>query len=265
MFIARAGKGIGKYPREEIANLLQGGAILESDHYWYSGMEEWGQISDLLAARRLLRYGEPTAPGVSAARGPGRETPPPPPSPPKNWLLRGALLLAGVIGITALGTWLIRPDWADEASPGSVSLSGSALSQRLTDAEVRNEAAADMQQSLEGLPKYAVPPSTTFYIDVSATMYRNPSLRAPLKAVIVGSENTINLETEETVLRTAFTVRAEYLDGVWTYTSYHAKVTDMHSLATTELKHDPQAPTPPAVISLLRLKIPRSAETSIAM
>ena len=262
VFIARAGKDIGKFPREEIANLVQRGDILESDEYWHRGMEAWGHISDLLAASRLRPNREPKAPAVHVPRGPVRETPPPPASPPKNWLLIAALLVAASIGAIAAGTWLIKPDWSDESSPGAASLGASAP--QPTDEEVRDKAAAELRQSMAALPKYAVPPSTTFYTDVSGTMNRALSRRRPWKAVIVGNENTINPETEETVSRTAFTVKAEYIDGVWTYTGYQAQVTDMHSLSATELKLDAQTPTPP-VVALLRLKIPENADTPVAI
>jgi hypothetical protein len=267
VFIARAGKDIGKFPREEIPNLLEGGTILETDQYWHRGMEGWGHISDLLAARRFRPHAEAKAPPPADRVGKRaeRETPPPPPVPPKNWALIGALLVAVLTATVGLGSWLIKPDWGDESPPAAASLGGAPPAEGPTDEEVREKAAADLRQSLDALPKFAVPPSTTFYTDVSGTMNRALSVRRPWKAVIVGSENTINPETEVTVSRTAFTVKAEYVDGVWTYTGYQATATDLDSLATTELKHNAQTPAPPTVVSLLRLKIPDGTDTSIAI
>jgi hypothetical protein len=151
VFIARAGKDIGKFPREEIPNLLEGGTILETDQYWHRGMEGWGHISDLLAARRFRPHAEVKAPPPADRVGKRaeRETPPPPPVPPKNWALIGALLVAVLTATVGLGSWLIKPDWGDESPPAAASLGGAPPAEGPTDEEVREKAAADLRQSLD--------------------------------------------------------------------------------------------------------------------
>jgi hypothetical protein len=272
VFIARDGVEIAEIPRDWIPDLVRSGEVLPTDHYWHEGMATWGVVGDDLAVPLPIARpaaepqaepaGEPEAYAeTDSVDDPVAENQ----RRPKDWRRIGVISLAALVLIAGLATWLIRPDWPGATNPGAASFSGPAPSPPLTYAQVRDRAAAELQQMLDRLPKQAVPPSTTFYYDVSASMNRALSPRRPWTAVIAGSENTINLDTQQTVSRTAFTLNAEYVDGAWTYTSYRAAITDTQSSITTEIEHDAQAPAPPSVVVILRLKTPDYADTSIAI
>jgi hypothetical protein len=264
VFIARDGVEIGECPRDEVANHLRSGEILETDHYWHEGMEAWGRIDDLLGIRSVRRYAEPYAPPVIAPPPqPAEEVGPPP--PPKNWRLIGATALGASLAVIALGAFLIKPDGPAGGERAEVSLRNPAASPELTYEQVRDKAAAELQQALDRLPKKAAPPSHTFYYDTSATMNRGLSPRKPWSAVIRGSEQTVDAATEQTVSRTDFTVLAEYSDGAWTYSSYQGSLMNLADAVTTTAEHNAETSAPPGVVAMLGLRIPDRPETSLSI
>jgi hypothetical protein len=138
----------------------------------------------------------------------------------------------------------------------------------LSYAEVRDKAAAELQQGIDRLPKAATPPSTTFFYDVSASMNRGLTPRRPWSAIIRGRESTVDPETREPNSRTDFTINAEYVDGVWTFDSYNGVVTNLQTSQSATSEHsmgDLQATAPPAVVSLFGLRIPDRPNASISI
>jgi hypothetical protein len=48
--IARDGKDIGEYSLAALGRVLRGKSILLSDHYWRTGMTDWGRVDEIAAA-----------------------------------------------------------------------------------------------------------------------------------------------------------------------------------------------------------------------
>ena len=73
-------------------------------------------------------------------------------------------------------------------------------------------------------------------------------------AVIRGSENVIDPAANQTIRRTQFTITADYHVGEWTYRRYQAVVSDLVTLATSQIEDDEDTPTPPSIVGMLGLK-----------
>ena len=94
-----------------------------------------------------------------------------------------------------------------------------------------------------------------FYYDVSLDTRIAPAAEARLEALIHGSENTVDPQTQETIRRTEFQLTADYRNGDWGFVHYKGMSRDLVTQDETQEEHDPQTIAPPILVTLLGLKI----------
>ncbi|HMJ05196.1 MAG TPA: DUF4339 domain-containing protein [Chthoniobacterales bacterium] len=238
VFIARDGTVIGEYPRAELSERARAGELEMEDHYWHEGMDDWLLLPELL--------------------GPDAWKAPLPPPPPANPMLILGGIGAALLAIGLIAFLFIKPDRSVERSaPMSAGAVSSPLGATAAH-ELRDKAAADLRQKIERLPARATPPLNTFYYDVRVNMNKTLSLEIPWSATIRGGENLVDPKTDETVRRTAFTLEADYKNGVWVYKRYRATASNMTEATTTDIEDDENSPTPPSIVGMLGLKTGRN-------
>lgn len=235
IYIARDGAEIGEYPREKVAELARAGQLLPNDYYWHEGMVDWLFLSDLL--------------------GPDGWKPlPPTPFYQHRFAIPAAIcaafLIAGLIGIFLINSG--KPEGVTKVA--SLRPASPVTPSQQSDAEVRDKAAADLDQKIERLPGSATPPWNTSFYDITINMQKSLAHHTPWTAIVRGSENIVDPTTEQTTKRTQFTLITDYHEGAWTFRHYRATATDLTNSAITEIEDDENAPTPPSIVGMLGLK-----------
>ncbi|MFL6569573.1 MAG: DUF4339 domain-containing protein [Chthoniobacterales bacterium] len=124
--------------------------------------------------------------------------------------------------------------------------------------ELRDNAAADLRAKIERLPANAEPPLNTFYYDVAGDMRRSVAPRVWFEAVVRGSENVVDPQTQQTVRRTEFTLTAQFRDGSWFLKQYHGEAHSFAEQSDSVEEADEKTPAPPLVVTLLGLKLDRA-------
>lgn len=266
VFIAREGKEIGEFPRSQLEELARAGRLRPSDYYWYEGMETWLLLVDFLGEDAwALREKSAPSPAVEAlpifnfkdipARVRAqllcvRERLP---------AMRAQLIWLGglALGVFLLALLVIYRINSSHSAPSRVSaaLDSTQPKREAVDPdEVRDRAAADLQQRIDRLPSQPAPPLHSFYYGIAANMESSFSKDIPWSATIRGGENTVDPETQATVMHTDFVLTAEYRKGEWFFKSYRASVSDMLKSSTTEVLDDESTPILPSIVSILGLK-----------
>ncbi len=234
-YIARDGEELGEFQRSDIEELARAGELRPTDYYWHEGMENWVLLEDLL--------------------GPDPWRPPP--------SLRSQLPLAGGVLAALVLAGLIAIYFVNATGAGGRSRTGrrpeTASSTLLLDPakerELRDRAAAELRQRIESLPGRPAPPLYTFFYDVAVQMRRSLSPPALWEAMVRGSENAVDPATEQTLRRTEFTLVTEYRDGAWAFKHYKSSTRNLAEPGQSEEEHDAHTATPPALVTMLGLKI----------
>ena len=276
VYIARDGAEIGECRRGDVEQLIREGELRPTDYYWYEGMEQWRELQhlpppvDQLAQTQRLDVPEDS---VREKVAPADEAPveaeaaaaePAADSSRRRWTIppqarkpmmaaaigAGSFLLAVLIAVLVVrlghDSTPVHPRPAKAAPP---------VMDKEQDVKLRDKAAADLRSRLERLPARAEPPLYVFYYDVAVDMRRSGSARIPWEALVRGSENTIDPASEQTTKRTEFLLRTEYRDGQWTFKHYKGSTRNLAEPAETQEEHDDRTATPPALVTMLGLKI----------
>lgn len=236
IYIARDGVEIGEYSPARVEELARAGELLPNDHYWQEGMPDWLLLKNLLAP-------EIWEPLPSSAALPFY----------RHRFARPIGLVAGALLVILLLALLARHR-SHSSNGQNIAPSDRPLNPPATETEVRDHAAADLRLRIDRLPARAEPPLNTYYYDVRVDMQKSLANRTPWMAIVRGSENVVDPATEQTIRRTQFTLTVDYHAGVWTYRRYAAVVSDLATLATTQIEDDEDAPTPPSIVGVLGLQ-----------
>jgi hypothetical protein len=285
VYIARDGAEIGECRRGDVAELVREGELLPSDHYWYEGMENWLRLEELLESQVAKRAELQATQRIPIAPPPEKiertEVPPEiePAAVPQARLesllasarqalqftpqLRRGLIIAGIIcGGFVVAAFIailvirlghdptpVRPKVAAAASAATPILDTEKLR------ELRDKAAGELRAKIERLPAKPEPPLYTFYYDVAVDMRRALTPRVQWEALVRGSENAVAPNSEQTIRRTEFALVTEYRDGQWTFKHYKASIRNLVEPGESEEEHDGRTPTPPALVTMLGLRI----------
>ena len=271
VYIARDGAEIGECRRADVEQLIREGELLPTDHYWHEGMPDWLPLAGLqqpepAAVERIAQLATTQRIETEPEQAPPQRETPPTSSPPswrtltitpelRKHLIIAALICGGFILALVIAVLVIRFGHdATPVRPAAVS-EPTPIVDREEDLKLRDKAAGELRAKLEALPARAEPPLHTFYYDVSVNMRRSGSPRTPWEALVRGSENTVDPQSEQTTKRTEFLLRTEYRDGQWTFKHYKATARDFITPEEREEEHDEMTVTPPALVTMLGLKV----------
>jgi hypothetical protein len=270
VYIARDGVEIGECRPGDVEQLMREGELLPSDHYWHEGMENWLTLEEfsppsprpavqIEATQRIatMAADEPATDGATVTAVPEAwdwKTLKSSPEFRKHLRLAG-IIVGGFVLALVIAVLVIR--LGHDATPvrrpaGSAT---APMLDREQELKLRDKAAAELRGKLEALPARAAPPLNTFYYDVAVDMRRSGSRQAPWEALVRGSENTVDPQTEQTTKRTEFLLRTEYRDGHWTFKHYKASIRNLLEPEEIEEQHDDTTHTPPVLVTMLGLRI----------
>jgi hypothetical protein len=86
-------------------------------------------------------------------------------------------------------------------------------------------------------------------------MRRSVAPRVLFEAVVRGSENVVDPQTQQTLRRTEFTLIAHFRDGTWFLHQYHGATHNFGENADSVEEADGKTLAPPLVVTLLGLKL----------
>jgi hypothetical protein len=274
VYIARGGAEIGECRRGDVEQLMREGELLPTDHYWHDGMEDWAALEQFAApekktqpARALqiettqrIEITQKEAPTGNATGAPAPQAPRSckaltfPPEARKHLLLAG-IIVGGFVFAVLIAVIVIRLGHDPAPVRAAAASAPTPIVDRERDRELRDRAAGQLRTKLEALPQRAEPPLYTFYYDVAVDMRRSGSPRTPWEAIVRGSENTVDPQTEQTTKRTEFMLRVEYRDGQWAFKHYNGRTRNLAKPGESEEEADETTTTPPALVTMLALRV----------
>ena len=262
-YIARDGEELGEFTRDEIVAGARSGDFRPNDYYWQEGMEKWIYLEEILGSESWQPLPEEPEPAPEPAKA--RVVKPEPEAEPKRELELRPTAEPQAEQTAPAESW-------SEQKP--LTLARDLLTQLLkavVTPELKNRliVAAAIAGTvvlvvliaiffITRLPANAEPPLNTFYYDVAGDMRRSVAPRVWFEAVVRGSENVVDPQTQQTVRRTEFTLIAQFRDGSWFLKQYHGETHNFAEQSDSVEEADEKTPAPPLVVTLLGLKLDRA-------
>ena len=235
VWIARDGEEIGSFPENDLQNLAAYGQLQPGDHYWYEGLEDWGQLGDFL--------------------GPEAWQPTSQPTPIRKYLRLLGIAVAAIVIICGLAAYLTQSSSTSVQLPPPVrsapAIGPVAPDLSRTDPKIREKALASLEQLLKRLPRATTAEANTAYYSIQTVIPEPPG---PLMATITGAEDTVDPITRATLWHTPFILTLKYRDPQWMYSDYRASMIDMSDGVVTEIDVHREGAIPPAIVSILGVK-----------
>ena len=101
----------------------------------------------------------------------------------------------------------------------------------------------------------AAAPLNTFYYDIAVDLRRSLLPHTTFEAMIRGSEDVVDPQTQQTTRHTAFRLTSGYRDGEWIFLTYSGSTKNLLDGSESQDEHDANTAAPPLLVTLLGLKI----------